>query len=64
VKLSADRVQSLIASGHGMPFVARKGRPRRDWVAVARSDQREWDGLCEEAITFVASGAPHDRSAA
>lgn len=52
VKLPADRVTQLVDSGDGAP-VAPAGRTFKEWVAV--EDQRQWSGLIEESIAFVAA---------
>ncbi|GAA0809793.1 MmcQ/YjbR family DNA-binding protein [Spirilliplanes yamanashiensis] len=51
VKLPADRVRELIASGAGEPFASGRGAPMREWVTVA--DPRTWEPLAREAAAFV-----------
>ena len=53
LKLPAQRVADLIASGDGAPFDAGKGRPMREWVALAQDAAVPWEALGEEALTFV-----------
>jgi hypothetical protein len=51
LKLPAERVAGLIASGQGTPFDANKGRPMKEWV-LARMNA-DWDALAREAMAFV-----------
>ena len=53
LKLPAPRVATLIASGHGLPFDAGKGRPMKEWVALADDDTVAWRELALEALGFV-----------
>jgi hypothetical protein len=52
VKLSADRVSELVASGQALPF-APNGRIFREWAAFPDPDREEWRALLDEARTFV-----------
>ena len=54
VKLPADRVIELIASGAGVPF-APNGKVFREWVALPVPDHDEWAALLAEAQAFVDS---------
>jgi hypothetical protein len=56
VKLPADRVAELIASGRGAAFGARRGRPMREWVSIGWTSRTDWERVCEEAIAFVSRG--------
>ncbi|NMO92212.1 hypothetical protein [Actinomycetospora sp. TBRC 11914] len=55
VKLPAARVRALIEAGEGAPFGAGRGRPMKEWVAVAAVDPDAWHALAEEAYGFVGS---------
>lgn len=53
VKLSADRVKALVATGQGLPF-APNGRTFREWVAFPVPDRDEWVALLDEARAYAA----------
>lgn len=57
VKLPAERVQSLISSGEGVPFDPGHGRLMREWIALEPANARRWRSRAEEARDFVASAA-------
>jgi hypothetical protein len=52
VKLPANRVNELTASGQALPF-APNGRVFREWVALPVADHDEWAALLDEARTFT-----------
>lgn len=52
VKLSAGRVDELIAAGTGLPF-APAGRRFREWVQIPGRDEDLWQALLDEARAFV-----------
>jgi hypothetical protein len=52
VKLPRERLEALVASGSGIPFV-RHGKTMRGWVAVAWETHETWHRLAEEAMVFV-----------
>jgi hypothetical protein len=54
VKLPAERVSALIASGEGRVFDAGKGRPMREWVGLLPGDEAAWAAYMREARKFVA----------
>jgi len=56
VKLSQDRVNSLLASGDGKRFDPGHGRVMKEWVAIKPFSKDEWLDLANEAKDFVASG--------
>ena len=53
VKLPRGRVDTLIASGTGLPFDVGKGRPMKEWVALAEHAADQWATLADEARQFV-----------
>ena len=54
VKLPAERVTELIASGEGRVFDAGKGRPMREWVGLTPADETACAEYMREARRFVA----------
>lgn len=56
VKLPADRVDELVASGDGERFDPRKnGVEMREWLAVDPGSGEDWHALAEEARAYVSS---------
>ncbi len=53
VKLPAKRIDALVAADHGVRFDAGKGKPMKEWFAVAESSALDWIDLAAEAYTFV-----------
>ncbi len=51
VKLPKRRVDELIAAGDGGPFDAGKGKPMKEWVALAPA--ADWVARANEAFDFV-----------
>lgn len=56
VKLPRDRVDELVDAGHGSRFDAGKGRPMREWFALASTSRLAWTPLAQEAFDFVQEG--------
>jgi hypothetical protein len=56
VKLPADRVAALIASGEGGVFDRGRGTPMREWVCVRPGDTDACQAYLTEARDFVALG--------
>lgn len=56
VKVSADRVDELVASGRGLAF-APAGKRFREWVAIPYEKRRTWRGHLDAALAFVTDGA-------
>ena len=54
VKLPAERVSQLIASGEGRVFDAGKGRPMKEWVGLVPGDDAACAEYMREARKFVA----------
>src|SRR5207247_1430820 len=52
VKLPAERVNDLVASGTGILF-APNGRVFREWVAAPAPEPGEWTALLAEARAFA-----------
>jgi len=55
LKLPEARVAQLIGSGAGRPFDSGKGRPMREWVALAADDPGTDLSLAKEALAHVRS---------
>ena len=56
LKLPEQRVAALLADGRGGPFGGR-GRPYREWVALADGDLATDLPLAREALDFVRSSS-------
>ena len=55
IKVSAERVAELIASGEGQPFSTGGNRVMREWVIAAPTT--DWRALAAESMAFVATRA-------
>jgi TfoX/Sxy family transcriptional regulator of competence genes len=53
VKLSASRVDELVAAGAGERFDPGHGRIQREWLSVASSAADDWLALAIESEEFV-----------
>ncbi len=53
VKLPEARVDALVEQGTATRFEPGTGRVMREWAAVPPVHAGEWDGLADEAFTFV-----------
>ena len=53
LKLPAERVEALVATGQGAPFSASGGRVMREWVLAQPEAAEEWLSLAEDAEVFV-----------
>lgn len=57
VKLPRQRVDALVAAGHGRPFEPGPGRVMKEWLELSPASGQNWASLAEEALAFVA-GTP------
>jgi hypothetical protein len=55
LKLPADRVDDLIAAGHGVRFDANKGTPMREWLSLDPESGLAWPPLAREALDYARS---------
>jgi hypothetical protein len=53
VKLPRGRVDELVDARHGRRFDAGKGKPMREWFALASTSRQAWLPLAQEAFDFV-----------
>lgn len=58
VKLSAERVEELIAAGVGEAF-APAGRVFREWLAVPAAHEASWGAMIDEAWGLVGGTPVH-----
>lgn len=57
VKLPRQRVDALVAAGHGRPFEPGPGRVMKEWLELSAASGQDSASLAEEALTFVGSEA-------
>ena len=55
IKISADRVAELIATGQGQPFSTGGNRVMREWVVAMPAT--DWRALAAESMAFVRAAA-------
>ncbi len=58
VKLPRERVDELVATGHGTRFDANKGTPMKEWFSLDPGSSQSWPALAAEALDFARG---HDR---
>jgi hypothetical protein len=61
VKLPAERIATLVATGTGQPFETAPGRRMREWLSVPTDREAAWPGLVAEAFE-LASASREDGS--
>jgi hypothetical protein len=61
VKLPESQVDTLVEEGHGVRFDANKGKPMKEWLAVAPESSLSWVKLATDAMEFVAGSPPRTR---
>ena len=53
VKLPRNRVDELVAQGHGVRFDANKGTPMKEWLSLDPESDLAWPPLAREALAFA-----------
>jgi len=53
VKVAADKVAALIATGDGVRFDPGMGRTMKEWAQIAADSPAPWQPLVDEARAFV-----------
>jgi hypothetical protein len=61
LKLPEDRVDEMIAAGHGARFDANKGTPMREWLSLDPGSDQPWLRLAREALDFARSSRSEQR---
>ena len=56
VKLPRQRVDELVAAGHGDRFDANKGTPMKEWLSLDPESDLAWAPLAREALDFARKG--------
>jgi hypothetical protein len=57
VKLPRQRVDELVADGHGERFDANKGTPMKEWFSLDPESALAWPSLAREALDHARSSA-------
>ncbi len=55
LKLPRQRVDALIAAGHGTRFDTGSGRLMKEWISIDPAQDVDWTALAHEALAFVGS---------
>ena len=55
LKLPRQRVDDLVAGGHGERFDAGKGTPMKEWFSLDPDSDLAWPSLAREALDFARS---------
>ncbi len=55
LKLPRQRVDELVADGHGARFDANKGTPMKEWFSLDPESALPWPPLAREALDFARS---------
>lgn len=55
LKLPRQRVDDLVAAGHGQRFDANKGTPMKEWFTLDPRSGLAWSALAREALDFARS---------
>ena len=53
LKLPGQRVDELLAAGHGERFDANKGTPMKEWFSLDPESDLAWPPLAREALDFA-----------
>jgi hypothetical protein len=55
LKLPRQRVDELVAGGHGVRFDANKGTPMKEWFSLDPESALDWSALAHESLAFALS---------
>lgn len=55
LKLPEQRIDDLIAAGHGERFDANKRTPMREWLSLNPGSDQPWLPIAQEALSFARS---------